>query len=135
VAGQWVAAVFDETPQDAAADQEETYQVLAPVALIELMARRDWLMWLTLHVQTMRAMHEAAAELLDKSESASPTQRARLAGQASEAAATLLGMLRSLAAATLEKGSDPTCPHPHLCEALAVATVYVGELAALGHDR
>ncbi len=127
--GEWVAAVFDEQPDE---DERETYQVLAPVALSELMARRDWLVWLTMHVQTMRAMHEAAADLLRRAESATPAQRGRLAGEATVAATSLLVMVRALAAATVVKGTDAQCPHPHLCEAFALATIYAGELAALG---
>src|SRR5205814_329735 len=126
--GQWVAAVFDEQPDG---DERETYQVLAPVALAELMARRDWLVWLTMHVQTMRAMHEAAADLLRRAESATPARRGRLAGEATVAATSLLVMVRALAAATVDKGTDAQCPHPHLCEAFALATIYTGELAAL----
>jgi len=126
--GEWVAAVFDEQPDG---DEQETYQVLAPVALVELMARRDWLVWLTTHVQTMRAMHKAAADLLRRAESATPTRRGRLAGDATVAATSLLVMVRALAAATVDKGADPHCPHPHLCEAFALATIYTGELAAL----
>lgn len=129
--GQWVAAVFDEQPDSPDGDEPETYQVLAPVALVELMARRDWLVWLTIHVQTMRAMHEAAADLLRRAESATGVHRRRLAGEATVAATSLLVMVRALAAATVDKGADPQCPHPHLCETFALATVYSGELAAL----
>jgi hypothetical protein len=130
--GEWVAAVFDEQPDGADGDEQETYQVLAPVALAELMARRDWLVWLTMHVQTMRAMHQSAADLLRRAESATPARRGRLAGEAMAAATSLLIMVRALAAATVDKGADPQCPHPHLCEAFALATIYTGELAALG---
>jgi len=127
--GEWVAAVFDEQPDN---DEPETYQVLAPIGLAELRARRDWLGWLTMHVQTMRAMHEAAADLLRRAETATPAQRGRLAGEATVAATSLLIMVRALAAATVDKGADPQCSHPHLCEAFALATIYTGELAALG---
>jgi len=130
--GQWVAAVFAEQPDRDDPDEHETYQVLAPVALAELMDRRDWLVWLTMHVQTMREMHEAAAELLHRAGSATGAGRGRLAGEATSAATSLLVMTRALAAATVLKGTDPQCPHPHLCEAFALASIYAGELAALG---
>lgn len=132
--GRWVAAVFshndaDNSDLDEDDEPEDRYEVLAEIDLGELMVRRDWTMWLQLHIGAMTKLAAEVKPVIDAMEEPNPTKAVR--EQALIAVAALERLRSELADAAIQKIREPECPHQALTEALAGSTIYIDNLLFL----